>query len=377
MTRQPPPAAGHDAAQRVERDSTARAWVEIDLGALQRNGARLARQAHVPLLPMVKADAYGLGAVPVARALEALDPWGFGVATIEEGEELRAAGIARPLVVFTPLLASDLPAARAAGLRPSLGDRATIERWLALGGGPWHLAIETGMSRAGVSWTDVAALRELLAAVPPEGAFSHFHSAERADGTLEVQECRFLEALRALPSRPALVHMENSAAIERRANSPWDLVRPGIFLYGVGSGGDALIRPEPVVSLRARVVEVRRLPAGETVSYLATYKAAGERRIATLGVGYADGYRRALSNRGTALVRGRRAPVAGIVTMDMTMLDVTGLACEPGDVVTLLGYDGAELLDVGSVAGAAELSPYELLTGLRGRLPRIYVGPDA
>ena len=146
--------------------------------------------------------------------------------------------------------------------------------------------------------------------------------------------------------RSAILHAENSPSIERQSPSPWSLVRPGVFLYGVGGGDGSGVVPRNVASLRARVVEVRDVPEGETVSYSAAYRAIGTRRIATVAAGYADGYRRSLSNRGTALVRGRRVPVAGMVTMDMTMLDVTGERCDVGDVATLLGTDGDELLDV-------------------------------
>lgn len=350
---------------------TARAWVEVDLGALRRNGERLARRAGVPLLPMVKADAYGLGAVPVARALEALDPFGFGVATVREGEELRAAGIERRILCFTPLLPFELAAARRARMTPVLGDRASIERWIADGGGPWHLAIDTGMSRAGVRWDRVAELRDLLDAAPPEGACTHYHSAERGDGSAERQDERFRAAVAAMPRRPAVLHAENSAGIERHEPSRWDVVRPGIFLYGVGSASG--VEPEPVVQLRARVVDVRDVLDGETVSYDATYRAVGPRRVATLAVGYADGYRRHLSNRGLALLDGRRAPVVGLVTMDMTMIEVTDVPCAVGDVATLIGRDGGELLTVAAVAGLGDLSPYELLTGLRCRAGRVYV----
>jgi alanine racemase len=350
-----------------------RAWVDVDLGALRRNGAAIAARAGVPLLPMVKADAYGLGAHRVARALDELNPWGFGVATVREGEELRRAGITRPIVVFTPLLTTELDAVRRARLRPALESREAIERWAATGE-PWHLSIDTGMSRAGVRWTDVADLRSVLERAPPEGAFTHFHSAEVANDSREVQERRFAEALAALPFQPMIVHTENGAAVVRSDRSPWNVVRPGIFLYGVGSGEGARLQPEPVAALRARVVSVRWLEDGETVSYLATYRAVGRRRIATLPVGYADGYRRSLSNRATVIVRGCRAPVAGLVTMDMTMIDVTDVECEIGDVITVLGRDGDELIDVEDLAAASELSPYELLTGLRQRLPRRYVG---
>jgi alanine racemase len=325
---------------------------------------------------MVKADAYGLGAVPVARALETLNPWGYGVATIEEGEELRAAGIERPIVVFTPVLAEDLAAARAARLTLSLSDGAEIARWAALGGA-WHLSIETGMNRGGVRWDEVDRLLPTLRAHPPEGAFTHFHSSERADGSREEQERRFANAIARLPARPSVLHCENSPALERGGASPWSVVRPGVFLYGVGCASDADIRPEPVAALRARVVALRKIEDGETVSYFATYRAVGRRTIATLSVGYADGYRRSLSNRGSALVHGRRAPVAGVVTMDMTMIDVTDVPCEVGDVVTLLGRDGDEEIAIEAMGLASDLSPYELLTGLRLRLARTYTDDSA
>lgn len=352
----------------------ARAWVEIDLGALLRNGTRVAKYAGIRLLPMVKADAYGLGAVRVARTLESLDPWGFGVATVAEGEELRRARIERPIVVFTPLLLEEFDALRRWRLTPALGTLRAIERWGEYDL-PWQLAVDTGMNRAGVAWNEVASLRTAIGAHPPQGVFTHFHSAERDNGSRAAQEERFASALADLPLRPGLVHAENSPAVVRRGDgyaSQWSLARPGIFLYGVGAGPGAAFEPEPVVTLRARVVETRTVPDGDTVSYGGTYRASGARRIATLSIGYADGYRRGLSNAAWVLVRGCRAPIAGLVTMDMTMIDVTDVACEVGDVATLLGRDGAELLTVEGVATAGGLSPYELLTGLRSRLPRRY-----
>jgi alanine racemase len=357
--------------------STARAWVDVDLGALLRNAQALARRARVPLLPMVKADAYGLGAVAVVRALERLGPWGYGVATIREGAELRATGVERPILLFTPPLPGELAAARDARLTPVLGRRDAIAAWAALGRAPWHLGIDTGMSRAGVRWDAVDALADLLRAHPPEGACTHFHSAELGDGSRELQERRFCEALARLPARPAVLHAENSAAVECRAPSPWTVARPGIFLYGVTCGDGRAVAAEPVAHLRAPVVDMREVADGETVSYAASYRAVGRRRIATVACGYADGYRRALSNRGVALVRGRRVPVAGVVTMDMTMLDVTDVECEVGDVATLIGRDGDELLTVADVARAGELSPYEVLAGLRGRPERRYQEPRA
>jgi alanine racemase len=357
------------------KHTLARARVEIDLGALQRNGAALARRAGVPLLPMIKADAYGLGARAALRALDPLEPWGYGVATVDEGEELRELGVSRPIVVFTPQLEDELSRVRSSRLTPTLGFPHEIEAWRRAGGGPWHLSIDTGMSRAGIPWREVGDIAQLAGLAPPEGAFTHFHSAELNDGTLQAQEKRFREAVSRLPSRPRLLHTDNSAAIARKGRSAWDLVRPGIFLYGVGSGSSAAIQPEPVAHLRAPIVEIRDLEAGDTVSYDGTHRVERAARVATLAVGYADGYPRSLSQRGSVLVGGTIAPIAGTVTMDMTMIDVTTVRCEVGDVVTLIGRSGNTVLTVERVADDASMSPYELLTGLRSRVERAYTGP--
>jgi len=343
------------------------------LGALRRNGAALATRARVPLLAVIKADGYGLGAVRVAGALEPLDPWGFGVATVAEGIELRDAGVSRPILVLSPVLSEEYAAVRGASLRPSLGGASTIAEWARTGGGAWHLSIDTGMNRAGIPWTEIGALHDTLRDAVPEGAYTHFHSADLNDESTGEQLRRFRCALEALPSRPRYLHAENSPAIERGEASPWDLARPGVFLYGVGGGDGATMSPEPVAHLRARVIDLRTVSDGDTVSYGATWRARGTRRVATLGIGYADGYRRALSNRGVVLLNGQRVPVAGIVTMDMTMIDVTDAPCEIGDVATLIGRDGDDVLTVDDVAATAQVLSYELLVGLKLRVPRVYV----
>ena len=355
-------------------DRLLRARVEIDLAALQRNAAAVARRAAVPILPMVKADAYGLGVKEVVAALETMTPWGYGIATVDEGQELRDLGVARPVLVFTPLLERDLLRARAARLTPTLGFRHEIEAWQRAGGGSWHLAIDTGMNRAGIPSRDVAEVQSLLELMPPEGAFTHFHSSELDDGTLEAQEKLFRDAVSSLPSRPRLLHTANSAAIARQGRSAWDLVRPGIFLYGVGSGRTAAVQPEPVVHLRAPIVEIRELQPGDTVSYDATFRVDRPARIATLAIGYADGYPRSLSEHGSVLVNGSLASVAGRVTMDMTMVDVTTVKCAVGDAVTMIGRAGESVLTVERIADDAGMSPYELLTGLRSRVERVYTG---
>jgi alanine racemase len=233
------------------------------------------------------------------------------------------------------------------------------------------------MNRAGVSSRDVLWLRDLVAAHPPEGVCTHFHSAQLPNGSREEQEQRFTEAVAQLSLKPKFLHADNSPAIEHRAPSPYQLARPGIFLYGVGSGHRPLIEPEPVVAVRARIVEMRVVAKGDTVGYDASWKAPRAGRIATISLGYADGYRRALGNRAYALLKGERVAVVGFVTMDMAMLDVTDKKCAVGDVVTVIGRDENALLTVAEVAAAGGFSPYELLTGLRGRLPRVYTGVES
>src|SRR6476620_3239725 len=238
--------SSHDSESR--RPMT-RAWVEIDLGALCRNGAAVAARAGVPLLPMVKADGYGLGGLRAALALESLQPWGYGVATVTEGDELRRGGITRPIIVFTPILRNEIDALRRGELTPALGDPAVIESW-ARTGRPWHLQVDTGMSRAGLPWHEVPRHASLIERSQPTGVFTHFHSAELRDESRDVQERRFQEALSGLASIPALVHAENGPAVEMRSPSKWTLCRPGIFLYGVSVVEQSEMTPEPVASLK-------------------------------------------------------------------------------------------------------------------------------
>ena len=351
-----------------------RAWMEVDLGALVRNASALARRAGVPLIPMIKADAYGLGAQQVAHALEHLSPLAYGVATVDEGIELRDSGITRPIVIFSPLLPEEFEGAHSAGLTPTIGSREELDAWEAYDS-PYYLSVDTGMSRAGISWREIESLSDVLKKMPPAGVFTHFHSPQLDDGSMGRQLMRFDGALASIPGRPAIVHADSSAAIVRHGKSPFDAVRPGIFMYGVGSGTTAAVQPDPVVFVKTRIVEIRRLEVGDTVSYDATWTADRPSLIATVPLGYADGYPRGASNAGSAIVRDNVVRIAGRVTMDMIMLDVTDTDAAIGDVVTMIGSaaSGAPI-DVASVAALANLSPYELLTGLRGRLRRTYRG---
>ena len=347
--------------------------MEVDLSAVVRNTTALKSRAGVPVIPMIKADAYGVGARQVAHALESIEPLAYGVATVVEGRELREAGISRPILVFSPLLPEELSGANDARLTPTLGCASAIAAWSRYGG-LYHLDIDTGMSRAGLPWREIDSVVEQAAAHPPQGAFTHFHSPSLNDDTMRIQEERFRAAIAALPVRPHILHTDSSGAIVRHAKSQWDAVRPGIFMYGVGSGEGAELEPDPVVHVRARIAEIRDVEPGDTVSYDATWIASSRRQIATIPLGYADGYPRALSNVGKGIVRGAAVGIAGRVTMDMIMLDVTDTGADIGDVVTMIGSTDNGRLDVAAVAAAAGMSPYELLTGLHSRLRRIYRG---
>lgn len=349
------------------------AHIQIDLSAVLRNARAMADRSGTRLIPMVKADAYGMGVGPVVRALESLDPWGFGVATVAEGEELRALGMTRPVIVFTPLLQGELAAASAARLTPALGSAAAINSWQSYGG-PWHLSIDTGMARAGVPWREVSALLEVLATSRPEGVFTHFHSAELDNGSMQEQDRRFDEAITGLGLAGLLIHTDNSAAVLRRGRTRRGAVRPGIFLYGGATVEGAVVTPEPVAHLRAPVADLRGCEPGDTVSYGAAFTARRRMRVATLSCGYADGYPRNVGMDGRAgasvILRGRRLPIVGRVTMDMIMLDVTDVECALGDIVTLIGRDGDELITVAEVGASAGISPYEVLVGMNSRTPR-------
>jgi alanine racemase len=355
---------------------TARAWVDIDLGALVANARTLADACGTRLLPMVKANGYGLGAAAVARALEALDPWGYGVATAEEGIALRAAGLRRPVLVVSPLSADSIDLLLQRDFRPAIGDASMLRAWLARSTAPFHLEIDTGMSRAGIRWDDERTVGEVaraLGAAPGwEGIFTHFHSADTDDASVALQWERFQSVLGALPRRPAVVHAANSAAALRGSAYAADLARPGIFLYG-GRAGASRPEPRPVAALRARVVAVRELAVGETVSYGATWRATRPTTIATLGIGYADGVPRAADRReGSPAreveLRGRVVPLVGRVTMDMCMVAVDDGQVAVGDVATVFG--GMVTLD--EQAAACGTISYELLTSLGPRLPRLY-----
>lgn len=380
--------------QQTGPDPTSRAWVEVDLGAFARNLQAVSRAAPgAALLPMVKADAYGLGAQALWQAArgalsgEAL--WGLGVATVAEGEALRAQGWTGRVLVCPPIAPGEYGRAAAAGLRLCLSDLEAVRAWAARAAQPgrrlvFHAEIDTGMGRAGFPAEGVARWgREVLDAAGDllewEGCFTHFHSADEPElAPTDDQFERFRQAVAALPPGAGrLLHSANSAAALRRGGYGGALVRPGIFLYGGPAGPGT--RPEPVAAVRARVVRVREVQAGDTVGYGATYAARGPERWATLAIGYGDGLPRRLATAGgEALLRGRRVPIIGRISMDVTVVDVTGLdEVRSGDVATLVGRDGAAEITLEAVAERCGTITYEILTGLGPRLPRVYPSASA
>ena len=365
-----------------------RAWVEVDLEALRDNLRTLQRFAgpNAGVLVMVKADAYGLGAARVVRALEASQPFAWGVATVEEGVTLRTGGVTRDIYVFGPLPPAEVERAAAYGLIATISDLDALRRWAEAGrrhpGLRFHVEIDTGMGRAGFDWRETAKWApELLPAAAGHarwtGAFTHFHSADSADAVPSAtQWARFQDALAQLPvsREDLLVHVANSAATVRWPEYAADLVRVGIFLYG-GEPADPTSpypRPRPVASVHARIVVIRDVPPGTTVGYGATHVARSWERWATLAIGYGDGLPRALGNRGSALVHGHRLPIVGRISMDMTVVNITGVPeAAVGDAVTLIGRERDEEITVDEVAAQAGTISYEILTGFTPRLPRV------
>jgi alanine racemase len=367
-------------------DPRSRAWIEVDPGALRRNYRRLARSvpAGCRLIPMVKADGYGLGMTRVVDALAPFEPWGWGVATPEEGAGLRAHGVRDPVVVFSPLPPGSEPRVVAAGLTPTVSDLDTVDRLRRVADTtlPVHVEIDTGMGRAGFRWDTVqewgpGLKARLGGALRWEGVYTHFHSADEGGGPgVREQLRRFESVLRVLdPPEGVIRHVQNTAGMLRlgEGEASYGLARPGIGLYGGGSGPD-LPEPEPVVAARCRVVRVVEVAPGATLGYGATYRASGPERWATLAIGYGDGYRRAASNGAHVLVSGRRVPVVGRVSMDVTVVNITGLdGVRPGNVATLLGRDGEAEIRLDELAGWMGTIAYEVLTGFTRRLPRVWL----
>ncbi len=381
------PGAG-GAGRRYPMPERRQTWAEIDLGALKANYAALRALAPAPpeVVPVVKAEAYGHGAGPVARALAEAGAAVFAVGAVEEGVALRRAGVAQDILVLSTtwsgqeplalehrlILAIDAPQSVAAL------DAAAREKGLQA---PVHVKIDTGMGRLGVRGDLLGPLLDALrraGRVVPDGVFTHLARADEADPAFtEVQTRRFEAALAALGERglrPRRVHCANSAGLlYHPALRKWG-ARAGIALYGYAPGPlPPPVELRPVLSLQTRVGPVRRIPAGEPVGYGGRFVASRPTCYATLPIGYADGLPRGLSGNCRAIVSGRLVAVIGTISMDMVAVDLTDLPeAREGDVATLLGAGGGASLTAQAWAGPLGTIPYEILCGISWRVPRLY-----
>lgn len=359
-------------------------WLRVDLDAIAANVRLLRAAAGVPLMAVLKGDAYGHGAVRVARAALGAGADALAVATLGEGRALRAQDIAAPILVlgYTPPWQAD--EAVRLGLTCTLfdddGAQALSAAAVAQGRrAAVHVKVDTGMGRLGLPVAEVgpflARLRE-LPGLELAGIYTHFASADAADlASAEAQLARFLGLLRALEAaglRPPVAHAANSAATLRMPAARLDMVRPGIACYGLAPSPDAPLPPgfRPALSFHSEVAQVKAHPAGAPISYGGTFVTARPSRIATIPVGYADGLRRSPPWR-EVLVRGRRAPIVGRICMDYAMVDVTAIeGVRRGDAVVLIGSQGAERIEADEVAGWLGTLSYEVITGILPRVPR-------
>lgn len=366
-------------------------WLEIDLSAIGRN-TQLFKQIvgpNVRLLVSLKADAYGHGALRVARTVVRNGAEWLGVATVSEAEPLRRAGIDAPILVFGYIAPWQAREAVRMNLRatlfaPDLAHALSQAATDLNGQIPVHVKVDTGMARLGLRAEDVEGVVRfceevrLLPGLIFEGIFTHFATADADDQTYAMRQLdrfeRVLAALDARGLRPPIVHAANSAAALALPQSRYDMVRPGIAIYGLSPSDDVRL-PEgfdPALAFKTQVAQVKDIPAGEGVSYGATYVTTAPTRIAVLPVGYADGFRRAPANWGEVLVRGARAPLVGRVCMDQCMIDVTHIpGVRQGDEVVLIGRQGEDELTADEVARKLGTIAYEVTSELLARVPRI------
>ena len=370
--------------------SAHRAWAEIDLAAFRRNLARVCRRAgRAQVWPVLKADAYGHGAVAIARVCAEEGVQRIGVGDSGEALQLRDSGVALPLLVLGTIIDAEVPDLLEHGIEVGVHSesrvrtlgRMALERGARLG---VHLKVDTGMGRLGVRPEAVLRVARAIAeesALEFRGLMTHFSSAQGAhasstDGQLALFLAAADEVREALGHLPCL-HYANSAAIFSGLIPLGDAVRPGISLYGVlpqDVCNDAGL--EPVLSLKTQLVFLKDIPAGTAVGYDARWTSHQQTRLATLPIGYNDGvpYQLGVGGRGQVLVRGQRCPIVGAVSMDYCTLDVTHVRdADIGDVVTLIGRDGREDISAADVACAADTIPYEITCRLGSRVHRLYL----
>jgi alanine racemase len=374
-----------------------RCWAEVDLEALRGNLALIRDRVGptVRIMTVVKADAYGHGLKAIAAHLMRCGTDVFGVANLVEAKAIRAVGRGWPILCLGACLPEETGRAIRDGVMLTVSsetEAALISRKAEESG--WraqvHLKIDTGMGRLGVAPARAADLARSLTERPGldlAGVYTHFASAEDDAAFTACQRTRFERALRRVRAagvRPPLVHACNSAGIIHEPQAWYNLVRPGLLVYGVTARGrrrdswSNLGEFRPALSLRARVSLVREVSRGCPVSYGSVFKAPRRMRLATVSAGYGDGYPRGVGDRASVLVGGQRCPVVGRVTMDQTMVDVSRVTdVKPGDEAVLIGQQGREAIGAEDLAGWCGTIPWEILTGISYRVPRVYRGIQA
>ncbi|HHV64683.1 MAG TPA: alanine racemase [Peptococcaceae bacterium] len=361
-------------------------WAEIDLGALKRNYQRLQKFTDSEIMPVVKADAYGHGAVEVVGVLRKLGVKRFGVAFLEEALELRKHYRDISIMVIGPTLPEYSEILVQEEIIPEIFQ---VEQAEALSQAAiklqktarLHVKIDTGMGRIGFKDNALEDIQRIarLPGIFVEGIYTHLATADSKDLTYAFEQLRIFDdlyqKLKTKSINIPLRHAANSAAILQLPTSHYELCRPGIVLYGLlpmeHFGQEAGF--EPVMSLKAKIAHLKTIYPGESVSYGRTFIAEQPTRVATLPIGYADGLRRSLSNRGDVLIKGQRAPIIGKICMDQTMVDVSKIeGVKVGDEVTLLGRDGSEVITADELAEHCDTISYEIFCGFSKRVPRIY-----
>jgi alanine racemase len=365
------------------------AWVEVDLDRLQQNieAVKSWLGPSVKLLLVVKADAYGHGAPEVSRAACEAGVDILGVATVHEGIELRQSGIGAPILVLSPALGTEVHeivdwklgsavatmefARHLSEVSLSHGVESTI-----------HIEVDTGMGRSGVDHQNAADFVQEVVSLPGlrfEGLFTHFPNCDGSNPEFEKGQLVLFRAvadeLSARGVKVPILHSANSAALLAVPDSHLDMVRPGLLVYGVYPPGvPRPVKVKPVMSFCTRLVQVRTIPAGRGVSYGSTFVTDKPTRIGVIPVGYGHGYSSLLSNKGEVMVEGKRAPVIGRVTMDMTMIDLSDVPeADLNDLVILFGGENSSRIDVGEVAGVAGLLPYEVMCTIGKRVVRKFL----
>lgn len=366
-----------------------RTRAEIDLDALRANARfcqSLTGTTAPALVAVVKANAYGLGAAAIARALED-EVAAFAVASVAEARELAAAGIRRQLLVLSPILPGEEREAVALGCCVAIStadeaDRMAAEACAQRRRAPVHVVVDTGMGRMGVLPREAAALIRRVQEISwleLQSVASHFASSDEDEEFTTQQESAF-RAVLAESGASGCTHIANSAGALRGHCRPGEWIRCGLMLYGVSPVPEFQSRLQPVLTWKSHVTLVRTLPAGWGISYGRTHLLAAPARVASLAAGYGDGYPRQVSGHGGhVLIRGQRCPILGRVTMDQIMADVSALPADvrPGEEVVLLGQQGGEFISAGEIAAQAGTIPWHVFTGITERTARLYLAGDA